>query len=355
MKMTVFIGGIYMKKITKICVLMATFLAAIGMTGCPNSPIGKDDFFGYWRTTDFDADGNRLDYYQTSSGFYQIDWDFNGVSENMFKDGGTFKQHLKRASSLANLRNGTYDNETFWTGKYQLKGNSGYSYGVLVLYYEYGAQLNNRGNTVTKADYTYNEVKDFSEADFLSVWKDGNKNSSATVQDLLKDPALTDSDPIDNDDGTSGVSRNGITVQKRIKNNKTEYGDIEYFRFRLEDGVGFKGYARMLATTVDRDGQTPIGGIYNQWKKLNTPIGDTSVDDKLGKESSKYGWKNNSNCSWNGTNFRALALMDKSSGEWVSNDSRTNEQLFKIHKNNSGEFDSIADDANDPTNYRIEQ
>ncbi len=343
---------------------IAACLAAIGMTGCN---FGKDDFYGYWRTTDFDANGNRIDYYTITTGtapntttyYYQIDWDFNGVSEDMFKDGGTFKQHLKRADSLDHLRAGTYDNETFWTGKYQLKGNSGYSYGVLVLYYEYGAQLNDRGGTVIKTNYTYDEVKNFSEADFLKVWKYGNTSSSATVEGLLTDNSLISSDPIDADDGTSGVSSHGITVQKRIKDNKTEYGDIEYFRFRLEDGVGFKGYARMLATTVGTDGHSPIGGIYNQWKKLNTPIAVPSEEDpKLGQKSNKYGWKNNSECSWNGTNFRALALMDKSSGEWVSNDSRTNEQLFKISRNTSGSKITSIDtsaNTNDPTDYSIEQ
>lgn len=275
----------------------------------------------------------------------------------MFKDGGTFKQHLKRASSVANLRSGNYDNETFWTGKYQLKGNSGYSYGVLVLYYEYGAQLNDRGGSVTKTNYTYNEVKNFSEANFLKVWKDGNTSSSATVEELLTDTSLISSDPIDADDGTSGVSNHGITVQKRIKDNKTEYGDIEYFRFRLEDGVGFKGYARMLATTVDKDGHTPIGGIYNQWKKLDTPKGDTNIDNKLGQKSDKYGWKNNSECSWNLTNFRALALIDKKTGDWVSNDSRTNQQLFKYTLGDNGKITNIDESANsnDPTEYSIEQ
>ncbi|MBP5444174.1 MAG: hypothetical protein J6Y60_13130 [Treponema sp.] len=275
----------------------------------------------------------------------------------MFKDGGTFKQHLKRANSLDNLRAGNYDNETFWTGKYLLKGNSGYSYGVLVLYYEYGAQLNDRGGYATKTDYTYNEVKNFSEADFLKVWKYGNTSSSATVEGLLTDNSLISSDPIDADDGTSGVSNHGITVQKRIKDNKTEYGDIEYFRFRLEDGVGFKGYARMLATTVDKDGHTPIGGIYNQWKKLDTPKGDTNIDNKLGLKSDKYGWKNNSECSWNLTNFRALALIDKKTGDWVSNDSRTNKQLFKFDTDSDGKINSINSSANtnDPTEYSIEQ
>ena len=62
-----------MKKITKICVLMATFIAAIGLTGCPHAAdffqsFGKDDLYGTWMTLEFDENGNRQDYYLTAFG-----------------------------------------------------------------------------------------------------------------------------------------------------------------------------------------------------------------------------------------------------------------------------------------------
>ena len=337
-----------MKKITKICAVVAACLAAIGMTGCN---FGKDDFYGYWRTTDFDANGNRIDYYQVGSSYYQIDWDFNGVSEDMFKDGGTFKQHLKRATSVENLRAGTYDNETFWTGKYQLKGNSDPSKGSLILFYEYGVQLETYGGYEKISGYTYNDVKDFSEADFLNIWKHNTKSptSGTTGLGILADSSLQ-TGFTNNSDGSSGRFRNGIYVQTRYITGQTkkEYGDIEYFRYRLEDAAGFKGYARMLTTTVDKNGTHSIGGVYNQWH--NDGKTATGFDPKLGSESSKYGWKNNSECSWNTTNFRALGLREKN-GDWASNDSRTNAELFKITVT-GGKITGInATGDNDDTDY----
>ena len=339
-----------MKKITKICVLMATFIAAIAMTGCN---FGKDDLFGYWRTTDF-VNGERIDYYETTEGVYQIEWDFNGTSENAFSDGGTFKQHLRRASNADNLHNGVLINETFWTGKYQLKGNSGYSAGSLVLYYEYGVQLKPYNSKPAISGYTYNDVKDFSEADFLNIWKYGTKEPTAetTGLALLGDSSLANCTVIDLSDGSSGVSDNGVYIQTRYKEGTTdkEYGDIEYFRYRLEDGT-IGGYARMLTTTVGKDGTKVIGGLYNQWNNANKEA--TEEDPKLGSHSNKYGWKNSSECSWAGTNYRALGLVKKDGETWASNDSRTNAQLFKITTsgskitsiNTEGDNDSTTDEV----------
>ena len=327
------------------------------MTGCPNSPIGKDDFFGYWRTTDF-VDGQRIDYYENSEGVYQIDWDFDGVSEDMFKNGGTFKQHLRRATNPSNLENGILVNETFWTGRYELKGNSGYSAGSLVLYYEYGVQLKTYGGyNAISPDYSYNDVKNFSEADFLNIWKYGTKTPNQTPTGL----AILSSDELqsgftNNRDGSSGKYRNGIYVQTRYISGQTkkEYGDIEYFRYRLEDGVGFKGYARMLTTTLDKKGQKAIGGLYNQWYNKydgSEPSSQEKAHDpKIGTHSSKYGYKNSSECSWAGTNYRALGSRDKKTDDWVSNDSRTNEQLFNITVSAEGKITAIDDSGDtDPT------
>lgn len=326
---------------------MVAFLAAIGLTACPS--LGKDDFYGYWRTTDFDEDGNRLDYYLIDTDKYQIEWDFDGVSENMFKDGGTFKQHLIRKND-----SGTTVNETFWTGKYELKGNSGYSYGQLVLYYEYGVQFTNTTGAPAITGKSYNDVKNWKEADFLNWWKYGTLSPS---QETTGTALLTDSDLINApttitnplSDGSSGIKNNGITVQKRKNGGNTEYGDIEIFRYRLEDGIAFKGYGRMLTTTVNKDGSKSIGGVYNQWAQ-KTGLSVSTFDPKLGKKSTKYGWKNNSECSWNGTNFRALGLVNKEDNQWASNDNRSNEELFKITSWDGSKIAEI-ETTNDPTDY----
>ena len=344
-----------MKKITKICAVVAACLAAIGMTGCN---FGKDDFYGYWRTTDFDTNGNRIDYYQTSNGYYQIDWDFNGTSENAFSNGGTFKQHLKRASSPDNLHAGILTNETFWTGKYQLKGNSGYSAGSLILYYEYGVQLKTNGDKTAITGYTYNDVKDWTEADFLNMWKYGNLSPSGPTTGLallndddLQGTHLNISNP---QDGSSGVFAHGVYIQTRYKEGTTtkECGDIEYFRYRLEDG-DWSGYCRMLTTTLNKDGTEIIGGLYNEWDKMNNPITDDKPDDNIENDRTRtsYGWKNSSKCSWSDTNYRALGLIKKGSGEWASNDSRTNAELFKI-TTSGGKITSIDPTGdNDDTDY----
>lgn len=338
---------------------IAACLAAIGMTGCN---FGKDDFYGYWRTTDFDANGNRIDYYRTGTSpnynYYQIEWDFNGTSENAFSNGGTFKQHLKRASSPDDLHAGILTNETFWTGKYQLKGNSGYSAGSLILYYEYGVQLITNGSKTAISGFSYDNVKDWSEADFLNMWKYGilSPSLSPTGLALLNDPDLQGnhlniSNP---QDGSSGVFANGVYIQTRYKEGTTtkECGDIEYFRYRLEDG-DWSGYCRMLTTTLNKDGTEIIGGLYNEWDKMNNPITDDKPDDNIENDRTRtsYGWKNSSKCSWSDTNYRALGLIKKGSGEWASNDSRTNAELFKI-TTSGGKITSIDDTGdNDDTDY----
>ena len=75
-----------MKKITKICAVVAACLATIGFTGCPDvaASIGKDDFYGTWMTLDFDDGGNEVGYYinQTPGEYYghpySITWNFDG-------------------------------------------------------------------------------------------------------------------------------------------------------------------------------------------------------------------------------------------------------------------------------------
>ena len=105
----------------------------------------------------------------------------------------------------------------------------------------------------------------------------------------------------------------------------------------------------MLTTTVNQDGSKSIGGVYNQWAK-KTGLSTSDFDPKLGKKSTKYGWKNNSECSWNGTNFRALGLVNKEDNQWASNDNRSNEELFNITHMNGTRIDEI-ETTNDPTNY----
>ena len=186
------------------------------------------------------------------------------------------------------------------------------------------------------------------------MWKYGTLTPSQTPTGLalLGQDSLQSITAIGND-GSSGAFANGVYIQSRYKSGTTtkEYGDIEYFRYRLEDGT-IGGYARMLTTTVGKDGTKVVGGLFNQWNQ-DTTKSATTEDSKLGSHSNRYGWKNSSECSWAGTNYRALGLVKKDNGEWASNDSRTNAQLFKItYDDNNNRYNigsiNIAGD-NDPT------
>ena len=330
-----------MKKITKICALLAAFTAAIAFTGCPHAAdffksFGKDDLFGTWMTLEFDENGNRQDYYINTSNHepYVITWKFDGKSENMFNgNGGNFWQHLvhyKPYSSSEKVHindDGTYtfgvkDRETFWYGEYAIKGNSDYSKGKLYLYYECGYELYANG------------VQGSVSLDTLKTWKTSDFLSEAGLEGLT-DEKLRGSD-VETDTTTHNkfYKHNKVTIQIREVDGQKQCSDIEYFRFNLKDGSA-SGYTRLMATTKDKNGSGNIGGIYDQWADANY----TGLEGRF-----QGGWKVYGSSSWSGQDTRYMGRISVNSTpenpDWLYSRTETNGALFHLD-----------DTANDSTNY----
>ena len=349
-----------MKKTTKFGLLLTAAAAAIAMTftGCEQlqdiaASFGKDDFYGHWKTLDYDDNNNPIEYYYNGQDYYQIEWEFDGTSENLFNaEGGTFKQHLTKYTDNTLS---TKKNETYWTGAYKLSANSGYDKGKFILFYEFGVQLENTENkTVAKdngTNVTFDDVYNWTNEDFLNVWKYGKTDVSAEEGEkglaLLADDDLQNVNVAVMEDGTAQSAKHGVMVQVRYadKENKKNpvCSDIEYFRFRLEDAT-VSGYGRMMATTMNTKGTDEIGRIYNKWITKD----DYDSTDKykaLGKYSNTYGCPVYKGCSWTKMNFRCLARLSKGSGytKYASKETKTNKQLFKITTGDNGNITSIDD------------
>ena len=278
-------------------------------TGCG---FGKDDFYGTWKTLDFDAEGNEITSYRTDNGWDRtVTWCFDGTSENMFGgDGGGFWQHL-----VAKNSNGDVVAETFWYGEYDIKGNSGYSKGKLYLYYECGYDIKN-GDVDLETLKTW-KVEDFVEKAGLS----GLDSEALTAIDTVRS------------DGTSYYMNNHVFIQLREKDGKKQCGDIEYFRFVLKAGPGdIGGYNRMRATVLNKAGSTParIGGVYNQWTTANTEGFSGTF---------RGGYKTSDQCTWSGVDERFMGLID-GNGTFKTSSKKTNEELFPA-----------TEDSTDQTNY----
>ncbi|MBO4320063.1 MAG: hypothetical protein J5857_06295 [Treponema sp.] len=339
-----------MKKITKICAVLAASVAAIAFTGCPDAAdilksFGKDDLYGTWMTLEFDNNGNRKDYYINTSNNdpYVVTWKFDGKSENMFNgNGGNFWQHLVHYTSVTDNGNGTYtfgtkDKETFWYGEYAIKGNSGYSKGKLYLYYECGYEL--------YADGVQNSVS----LDTLKTWKTSDFLSAAGLTGLT-DEKLINNIQTDTTTHNKYYKNNNVTIQIREVDGNKQCSDIEYFRFNLKDGSS-SGYTRLMATVVDKTGSGNIGGIYDQWATTN-------YDSFTGQYQG--GYKVHGSSSWSGQTTRYMGRISVSSTpqnpRWLYSNTKTNDQLFKVNGQLISENDSTNyEDPNAEVDARAEE
>lgn len=353
-----------MKKITKICAVVAACLAAIGLTGCPDviASIGKDDFVGTWMTLDIASNGTQKTYYHntnvTPNGYYSITWNFDGRSENMFNgNGGRFWQHLVNYQDAAMT---IVQNETFWLGQYAIKGNSGYSKGKLYLYYQCGYDIDDKVRADNNGNYSETAAKTlFYDLAGIQDTTLGTDGVASTMEDFLN-IAFGNTNGLANLDNEilCGLAYNGqyqngsaaypdtnyyngayvgnnVTIQVRRQDGQIKCSDIEYFRFNLKDG-STSGYTRMMATVLDKDGSdTKIGGIYNQWVKNTEVTGDT-IGDNIPKTAKKFngGYKVKSGCSWSNFDTRYMGRISVKSSPtnptWLYSDQKTNAQLFNL-------------------------
>lgn len=369
-----------MKKTTKLAGLAAGLLALVGVTFTSCDVLrtfGKDYFFGTWLTLDYDSAGNVIPFYEGTlengaKKYYAIRWDFDGKSENISTTGtGVFRQHLINYGSTKPTKNadGTYtygsvENETYWFGSYDIRGDSAYSKGKLYLSYQVGFDVddavkagvtaNTTAKTITGAGSTtaYNKTVADNIVKVLDEWKledflnhaygntsglDNIKTTNTTLHAL----AYNANDTTTNCGATPKL--NYVTVQVRYNSNDTKIlcSDIEYFRFNLRDVSG-TGYCRMMDTVLDKDGSTKIGGIYNQWASSGNAIDQSGVSTKISYNGADA-YRVYAGTSWSGTNTRYMGRITFSSTpanpEWVSSTSnQNNSQIFNVTESDDTDY-----------------
>ena len=355
-----------MKKTAKLAGLAAGLLAMVGVTftSCDIfETYGKDYFYGTWQTLDYDNAGNEIKYYQGSNGqYYRIVWGFNGKSENI-DDGGYFRQHLYNygTEEPTDLSTAPIYRETYWFGKYDIKGNSGYSRGKYFMNYQVGINLVEQigaglyvEDGELKKDSAHRLSSDSTEyrtraneiVALFDSWeyKDSLEkflNYAYSNEDGL-DNLKTDANLIakPNTTGDEGYSKNGVFINVRYSNEGTGNtllcNNVNYFRFNLKD-PSLTGFTRMLATTYGPDGTEEIGKVYNQWKNEKTALSDANFV--------------RTGSVWTGTGTRCLGKIEKGSPldapKYLASNKDPNSVYFKF--NNDG--NSVdTDDTNNYTN-----
>ncbi|MBQ1833923.1 MAG: hypothetical protein II114_09175, partial [Treponema sp.] len=325
-------------------------------------------------TLDYDSSGNVIPCYKATDNnkYYAIRWDFDGKAENISTTGtGVFRQHLINYGTTNPTKNadGTYtygsvENETYWFGSYDIRGDSAYSKGKLYLSYQVGFDVddavkagvtaNTTANTITGAGSTtaYNKTVADDIVKVLDTWKLENflnhayGNTSGldnikTTNTALHGLAYNANDATTNCGGTTKL--NFVTVQVRYNSNDTKIlcSDIEYFRFNLRDVSG-TGYCRMMDTVLDKDGSTTIGGIYNQWASSGNAIDQSGVSTKISYNGADA-YRVHAGTSWTGTNTRYMGRIDYRSTpanpNWISSTSdKNNATIFSVTEADSTDY-----------------
>jgi len=359
-----------MKKTTKLAGLAAGLLALVGVTftSCDIlDTAGKDYFYGTWQTLDYN-NGNQVKYYKgTNNYYYRIVWSFNGKSENI-NDGGYFKQHLYNYGTTApsDVATASVYNETYWFGKYDIRGNSAYSRGKYFMNYQVGIDLDDQiaaglyvnngtlaissSQAIAKGAAGYREranqiVALFDSWDYkdaLEKFLNFAYGNNSGLQNLKDDASLIN---LPNTTGDGGYVKNGVKINVRYSNNGTGNtllcNNVSYFRFNLRD-LKPTGYARMLTTIYAPNGSDAIGKVYNQWKNESTSLSDDATNGNLVASGTSV---------WDGTGTRCLGKIKRDSTPdapvYITDQTASNSSYFNF--NSSG--NSVDnDDTNNYTN-----
>ncbi len=225
-------------KMTKLTAAAAGLLVAASLAFTSCDGLGKDDFFGLWKSSYEVTEDNVLE--DTTVGQQDnnasakigstcdVVMYFDGTTEKFIGSKQKFYQFKTRTN-----KEGKLEASTFWLGNYGLEGNTNFTHGTLALDYRVGwdqvteAQANALGQAwlCSTAAEAY---------DVLKNAKDGGSDAFKSIPEVKDAQTLID-------------------YLATVNSYKTyeEGGDKELFGFELGGQSFLKGYTTMKATAKE--------------------------------------------------------------------------------------------------------
>ncbi len=225
-------------KMTKLTAAAAGLLVAASLAFTSCDGLGKDDFFGLWKSSYVVTADNVLD--DTTAGqassteartkigsTCDVVMYFDGTTEKLISNA---KQKFYQFKTRIN-KEGKLEASTFWLGNYNLEGNANFTHGTLSLDYRVGwkevteAQANALGqawlcSTAAEAH------------DVLKNAKDGGSDAFTSIPEVKDDQTLI----------------NYLATVNSPYYVYSEGDDEELFDFELGGQSFLKGYTTMKAT-----------------------------------------------------------------------------------------------------------
>lgn len=215
-------------KMTKLAAVAAGLIVAASLAFTSCDGLGKDDFFGTWEANyevtsanllaSSDSRSDGTDRSGSIGSTVDITMYFDGTSEKVFNAGQKFYQYKVRS------KDGAVKAHTFWLGTYDLKDNSNYTKGTLILTYRLGFD-----------NVSEDQANALGQAWLCSTAAD----AYAAVKDFYT---------VDEPDDTQNV----IAFLSGIATHTCdEDDDVEKFGFELDGQDFIKGYTKMTATAKE--------------------------------------------------------------------------------------------------------
>lgn len=215
-------------KMTKLAAVAAGLIVAASLAFTSCDGLGKDDFFGTWEanyevTNDNVAKGSGDGTQENKSSLVgstvDITMYFDGTSEKLINAAQKFYQYKVRS------KDGAVKAHTFWLGTYELKDNSNYTKGTLILAYRLG----------------FDSVSEEQANALGQAWL---CSTAADAYEAIKD--VYTSAPTPSDEQTVLAYLSGLSDHQY-----DEDGDVEKFDFELGGQDFIKGYTTMKATAKE--------------------------------------------------------------------------------------------------------